>query len=106
MYAIVETGGKQYKVNKGMEFVVESLGKKEGSTVNLPHVMLASKGKKIYIGTPYIKKAKVVCDVLNKEKSDKIVSFKYRRRKSSKTKKGHRQEYTRLKVNDIVIDES
>mgnify|MGYP006312872749 CR=1 FL=1 len=74
MYAIVETGGKQYKVNKGMEFVVESLGKKEGSTVNLSHVMLASKGKKIYIGTPYIKKAKVVCDVLNKEKSDKIVT--------------------------------
>jgi len=105
MYAIIESGGKQYKVNKGQEFMVEYLKKKEGSAVNFTHVMMASKGKKIYIGTPYIKKAKVACSVLSNEKSEKVVSFKYRRRKSSKTKKGHRQQYTRLKVNDIVLDE-
>lgn len=105
MYAIIETGGKQYKVNKGQEFMVEYLKKKEGSIVNFTHVMMAAKGKKIYIGTPYIKKAKVACSVVSNEKADKIVSFKYRRRKSSKTKKGHRQQYTRLKVDDIVLDE-
>jgi large subunit ribosomal protein L21 len=105
MYAIIETGGKQYKVNKGQEFMVESLKKKEGSTINFTHVMLASKNKKIFIGTPYIKKAKVACSVLSNEKSDKVVSFKYRRRKSSKQKKGHRQQYTRLKVDDIILEE-
>ena len=105
MYAIIETGGKQYQVNTGQEFMVEDLKKKEGSAVNFTHVMMASKNKKIYIGTPYIKKAKVACSVLSNEKADKVVIFKYRRRKGSKTKKGHRQQYTRLKVNDIILDE-
>ena len=105
MYAIIESGGKQYKVNKGQEFIVEFLNKKQGSSVSFNHVMLASKGKKIYIGTPYIKKAKVNCSVVSEEKSQKIVAFKHKRRKSSKTKKGHRQQYTRLKVNEIILEE-
>ena len=105
MYAIVETGGKQYKINKGDEIEVEFLNKKEGSAFNLNHILLASKGKKIYIGTPYIKKAKVACVVLKNDKGKKVIVFKYRRRKDSKSIKGHRQLFTRIKVKDIILEE-
>lgn len=105
MYAIIETGGKQYKVNKGDELEVEYLNKKEGSSINLSHVLLASKGKKVFIGDPYIKKAKVECLVLKNEKSKKVIAFKYRKRKDSKSKRGHRQLLTRLKVEEIHLEE-
>ena len=105
MYAIVEIGSKQYKVNRQDEIKVESLNKKEGSKLSISHVLLAGKGKKVYIGNPYIKKAKVSCVVTSEGKGKKEIAFKYKRRKSSKSKKGHRQKYTTLKVEDIVIED-
>jgi large subunit ribosomal protein L21 len=103
MYAIIKIGSKQYKVTKNDEIETESLGKKEGSKININDILLASDGKKIYIGKPFIKNAKVTCEVLANKRGKKIKVFKYRRRKNSKTKKGHRQSLTRLKINDIKI---
>lgn len=105
MYAIIETGGKQYKVSKGDEIEVEFLDKKEGSSINLSHILLVGKGKKVFIGSPYIKKAKVTCEVVENKKGKKIIVFKYKRRKSFKRKKGHRQLLTRLKVKEIHLEE-
>ena len=105
MYAIIETGGKQYKIAKDDEIEVEFLGKKEGSAIDISHVLLVNKGKKVYIGNPYIKKSKVTCEVLENKRGKKVKVFKYRRRKDSKTKKGHRQSLTRLKIKEIKLDE-
>lgn len=101
MYAIIETGGKQYKVGKGDVFEVERLDVDAGKTVKLDKVLLYSKGKSVEIGKPYIKDANVVCDVVSHLRADKVVAFKYRRRKSSMKKIGHRQELTRLRVKEI-----
>jgi large subunit ribosomal protein L21 len=103
MYAIIETGGKQYKVAKDDEFEVEYLGKKEGSTVNISRVLVVNKNKKVYIGSPHVKKAKLICQVTENKKGKKIQVFKYRRRKNSKSKSGHRQMITRLKVKEIDL---
>jgi large subunit ribosomal protein L21 len=103
MYAIVETGSKQYKVQKGDTIEVERLDAEPGKSVKLDKVLFYSKGKSVDIGAPYIKGAKVVCDVVSHLRGKKIVIFKYRRRKKSKQKIGHRQELTRLKVSEIEV---
>ncbi|MBU1887737.1 MAG: 50S ribosomal protein L21 [Candidatus Omnitrophica bacterium] len=102
MYAIVETGSKQYKVSKGDVFAAELLGTKETKEVKLDNVLFVSDKKDIKIGTPYIKGASVVCDIVGEKQGPKVISFKYRRRHgSSRRKKGHRQGYTVLKVKEI-----
>lgn len=103
MYAIVETGSKQYKVSKGDLISVEMLGKKPGQAVKLDSALLVSDGKKVQIGTPYLKNVSINCEVVGILKTKKLVSFKYRRRKASKVKIGHRQNLTRLKVKEIKI---
>ena len=104
MYVVVETGGKQYRLSKNDTFEAERLGQKPGKTVKLDKVLLYSDGKKVEIGRPYLKNVKLVCDVLADVKTKKTISFKYKRRKDSRRKKGHRQGLTRLKVKEIKID--
>jgi len=102
MYAIIETGGKQYKVSKNDQLDVEKLGGKAGQNIKLDKVLLFSDGKKIQVGSPYVKSVSISCEVLGDVKSDKkVVSFRFRRRKASKKKIGHRQGYTRLRVKEI-----
>ena len=104
MYAIIETGAKQYKVSKGDTLEVESLGVKEGKEVKLDKVLFVSDKKEPSIGKPYIKGASVLCDVLDETRGKKTISFKYRRRLGNSRKKiGHRQTYTVLKVKDIHV---
>lgn len=103
MYAIVETGSKQYKVQKGDLFDVEKLEAEPGKTVKLDKVLLCSKGKSVEVGKPYVKDASVLCDIVSHLRGDKVFAFKYRRRKASKKKIGHRQELTRLKVKEIEV---
>lgn len=105
MYAIVETGSKQYKVQKGDVFEVERFDAQPGKTVKLDKVLMYAKAKSVEIGTPYIKGAKVVCDVISDFRAPKVIAFTYRRRKSSRRKKGHRQNMTRLKVTEIEVAE-
>jgi len=102
MYAIIEVGAKQYNVKKGDIIDVEKQAAKQGKDITLNKILLLSKDKKVELGQPYIKDAKVEAQVLKHIKGEKLVSFKYRRRKSSHWKKGHRQQLTQLKIKEIV----
>ncbi len=103
MYAVVETGGKQYKVAKNEKFLAEKMAAKEGDTVTLEKVLLARDGDSVYVGTPYLDGSTVTCEVMGNVKLDKVVAYKYKRRKSEKKKIGHRSQVTELKVKEIKI---
>jgi len=100
MYAIIETGGKQYRVEKGDIIDVELLDAKEGA-VEFKHVLFLSEGSKSQIGNPYISKSSVRGELLQEVKGPKVIAFKYKRRKPIRRKVGHRQRYSRVKITDI-----
>ncbi len=97
MYAIIETGGKQYKVAENDTIMVEKLDNQVGEKVNLNVLMLVD-GDKVVNGNPYVKNAEVVAEVVEHGKGDKIVVFKYKAKKNVRRKQGHRQPYTALKI--------
>ena len=101
MYAIIETGGKQYRLEPGLVFKVERLQADAGSTVTIDKVLALGQGTDVSFGTPYVDGACVSCEVLEHGRGKKIVIFKKRRRKDSRKKQGHRQEFTALKVTAI-----
>lgn len=104
MYAIVETGSKQYRVAKNDTIEIEKLDLGKAKEVKLDKVLFVSDKKDVTLGNPYIKGAHVICDLVGEKRAKKVISFKYRRRHaSSKRKVGHRQGYVVLKVKDIVI---
>ena len=103
MYAVVETGGKQYKVAKNDVILVGKLKAKAGGEVKLSNVLLAKEGNSIHVGNPYLKGAHVICESLGQVRLDKVIAFKYKKRKSEKKKIGHRQDATKLKVKEIEI---
>ena len=105
MYAVIETGSKQYKIAKDDIILVEKLDFKAGSPLKLDRVLLAKDGNAIHVGTPYLKGAHVVCEVLGSVRGDKLIAFKYKKRKSEKKKIGHRQNLLKLKVKSIEIKE-
>lgn len=105
MYAVIETGTKQYKVSKDDIILVEKLDAKEGQTIKLNKVLLAKDGTSIKVGAPYIKGAHVDCLVIGEVRGDKLIAFKYKKRKSEKKKIGHRQNLLKLKVKSIEIKE-
>lgn len=101
MYAVIETGGKQIRVEKGQTIFVEKLDVEVGSTVEFDKVVLVS-DKDIKVGTPYVDGAKVVCKAEKQGKEKKIIIFKYKAKDgSSRRKQGHRQPYTKLIVESI-----
>ena len=102
MYAIIRTGGKQYRVEKESIITVELLDQEEGSTFESDQVLLVKTGENDFkVGTPFVKDAKVTGEILGHEKGKKIVVFKKKRRKGYRRKTGHRQNYTKVKINDI-----
>jgi len=102
MYAIVETGSKQYRVEKNSTIEIERLEQGKTKEVKLGNVLFISDKKDTAVGDPYIKGAYVMCDVVGEKRAKKVISFKYRRRHASSKKKiGHRQGYTVLKVKEI-----
>jgi len=101
MYAIIETGGKQYKVKEGDLVKVELLKAEEGSNLEITEVLAIVDGDKTNFGTPKVNGAKVVCSVLKHGKAKKIIVFKYKPKKNYRKKQGHRQPYTTLKVEKI-----
>lgn len=105
MYAIIESGGKQYKIAKNSVIEVEKIAglKGEGKDITFNNVLLLTNGEDIKIGDPCIKNAKAIGTLISNFKSKKTVAFKYRRRKSSKTKKGHRQQLSRVKIKEITF---
>jgi large subunit ribosomal protein L21 len=102
IYAIIETGGKQYKVAPRQTIDVERLNIPEGDTVELDKVLFVSDSQKSLIGNPIIKGAKVIATSLGEAKGDKVIVFKYKSKVRYRRKTGHRQIYTRLSINEIV----
>ena len=102
MYAVIETGGKQYRVEVGSEIEVEHLDVEPGQTLELDRVLLVADGDETAIGRPLVDAAHVSANVVRQDRGDKIVVFKYRPKARSRVKNGHRQELTVLRVADIV----
>jgi large subunit ribosomal protein L21 len=100
-YAVIETGGKQYRVEKDTVFSVELLGVEEGETVEFDQVLATSDGSELTIGTPVIESAKVTATVVENFRDKKIYAFKKKRRKGYRKKIGHRQGLTKLKIETI-----
>ena len=100
MYAIVEAGGKQHKVEADKFYKVEKIDAEVGSVVELPVLFVSDNGK-VKTGTPYVKGVTCKAEVLEHGKDDKIVVFKYKAKKNERKKQGHRQPYTKLKIVSI-----
>ena len=104
MYAIIKTGGKQFRVEKDSVVTVDLLHQEEGSDFETDQVMFVKTGENDFkVGTPYVKGAKVLGKVLNHEKGKKVVIFKKKRRKGYRKKTGHRQQYTKVQITDIQV---
>jgi len=101
MYAVVLIGAKQYKVAEGDIISVEKIATKKAKSIMLDKVLLLKDKKDVKVGQPYVKEAKITADVLGESKAKKVISYKYRRRKKARWKKGHRQQLTRLKIGKI-----
>ena len=101
MYAVIKTGGKQYKVTEGENLKVEKLAGDPGSAVLLDQVLFVGGGSAPKIGTPLVDGAKVEAEVVRQDRDRKITVYKKKRRKGYEKKVGHRQHYTELKINKI-----
>ena len=102
MFAIIQTGGKQYKVNEGDVIFVEKLGAEEGAEVVFDQVLAVSKDNGFTAGTPYVSGASVTAKVVRNGKAKKIYVMKYKAKKNEKKKIGHRQPYTKVQIEKIV----
>ncbi|HOW43110.1 MAG TPA: 50S ribosomal protein L21 [Candidatus Omnitrophota bacterium] len=102
MFAVIALGGKQQMVKEGDIIDVEKQEAEKGAKLHIKDVLLVVDGDDIRIGQPYVKDASVEATVVRQIKADKVVTFKYRRRKSSHTTKGHRQQLTKLEIKKIV----
>ncbi len=103
MQAVVETGSKQYLIKEGEQILVEKLAGDVGSKVNLDEVLLIVDGEKVVVGQPKVKGAKVTAEIISEEKGPKRISFKFRRREQYKRTVGHRQKYTKIKIEKIAL---
>ena len=101
MLAVIRTGGKQYLVSPGDKIKVEKLDVKEDKEITFSDVLLLEKNRKLEIGTPKVKGAKVIGKVLKQGKGKKVIIFKYKAKKRYKVKKGHRQPFTEVEITKI-----
>ncbi|WP_438971675.1 50S ribosomal protein L21 [Methylophaga sp.] len=101
MYAIVATGGKQYRVKEGEKLRIEKLTAEAGDTVELDKVLLVGEGEDVKVGAPYLDGAKVTAKVASNGRGDKVKIVKFRRRKHSRRQMGHRQAYTEIEITGI-----
>ena len=101
MYAIIQTGGKQYQVAPGDVIRIETLEGEKGTTVSIPKVLFVARDQEIMVGKPYLEGVSVVGEILHQGRDRKILIFKHKRRKGYKKMVGHRQPYTQFKINEI-----
>ncbi len=104
MFAVIRTGGKQYRVQEGDILEVEKLQKKEGQKVVFKEVLLIEDGDSVLLGMPLVEKAQVKAEVVENFKDEKIIIFKKKRRKQYRRTGGHRQELTRVKIEQIIAE--
>lgn len=102
MYAVIKSGGKQYTVREGETLEVELLPDEPGATVEIGEVLMVGEGNGVTVGAPYVAGAKVICDVVDRTKGEKLIVFKYKNKTRYRRKTGHRQHYTRITVRQIV----
>lgn len=102
MYAIIETGGKQYRVQEGDSIRVEKLNFADGEAIKFDKVLLVANDSNLNVGKPYVDGAVVEATVEKQGKNKKIVIFKYKAKKDYRNKKGHRQPYTQVKIEKII----
>lgn len=103
MYAIIRTGGKQYRVAENDVITVEKLPEEAGATVEIRDVLLLGEGENVTVGAPLVADARVTAEVVEQTKGDKIIIFKKRRRKHYRRKRGHRQLLTRLRITGVSV---
>jgi len=103
MYAVIETGGKQYRVEVGTELAVELLEVEAGQEITLERILLVADGDEAAIGRPIVDGATVSATVLRNDRADKVISFKYKPKARRRVKKGHRQEQTILRIIDVTL---
>ena len=101
MYAIIETGGKQYKVTEGDIINIEKIDNKE--SVTFDNVLMVSEGDKVSIGNPFLTSVKVTAEVIDNGKAKKVLVFKQKPRKGYRKLRGHRQQYTTIKIKNIQV---
>lgn len=101
MYAIIETGGKQYRVSEGDTLFIEKVPAEAGESYTVDKVLAVEKDGQLKVGTPLVEGAKVVCKVEKQGKGKKIIVFKYKAKKNYRRKKGHRQPFTKVVVEKI-----
>ncbi|MFN2187661.1 MAG: 50S ribosomal protein L21 [Candidatus Promineifilaceae bacterium] len=104
MYAIVECGGRQYRAEEGSSFSVEKLPYEVGESIELDKVLLVSDGEEITVGQPTVQDASVSATIVEQYRGKKILVWKYRPSKRYRLKKGHRQSYTRVRIDSINVD--
>ena len=104
MYAVIKTGGKQYKVAKDDFLVVERLAADAGDSIELNEVLMVGDGDKVTAGSPLVEGACVAAEVVDQTRGEKIIVFKKKRRHNYRRKKGHRQEHTILRITEILTD--
>jgi len=103
MYAVIMTGGKQYRVNEGDTIDVERLPVEVGNVIEIDRVLLVGAEENIRVGKPVVAGAKVTCKVIENGRGPKVLAFKKRRRKNSQKLIGHRQDFTRLVISGIKV---
>jgi large subunit ribosomal protein L21 len=104
MYAVIETGGKQYRVEVGTELEVELLDVEPGQSISLERVLLVADGSEATVGQPVVADAAVKAEVVGRDRADKVIAFKYRPKARRRVKKGHRQDVTLLRIADITFN--
>jgi large subunit ribosomal protein L21 len=103
MYAVVKTGGKEYRISKGDIIRVEKMEGKAGDQVTLKDILMVSQEGQVQVGAPYLTNAMITGEVVQEVKGKKVLTYKMKKRKNYRRFKGHRQTYTYLKVNDIAL---
>lgn len=101
MYAVIKTGGKQYRVNEGETLKVEKLQAEEGASIDFDKVLMIADGDQVAVGTPYIEGGKVTAKVMAQDRGRKIEVVKFKRRKQYLKRAGHRQDYTEVRITGI-----
>ena len=101
MYAVINTGGKQYKVQQGETLRIEKIAGEVGGKVTFDKVLMVADGENVRVGQPVVEKAAVLASIVEQDKAKKILVFKYKRRKRYRRKNGHRQPFTAIRIDGI-----
>lgn len=102
MYAVIQTGGKQYRVHPGDKLNVEKMPGRTGDPIEFHEVLLLADEKTVAVGRPLINGAKVIGEIVQQSLNERLIIFKFRRRKNYRRKRGHRQQYTTVQINQVI----